>query len=673
VASKLNEIFNSELFKVDLVAAKVKVMATRESFLDNPTIAKALSSLESKTTTSKTNVFEDENPDRMWRWEVISLDLLPTDKSTLVDVKKARAARRKVRSHFKALSKLLLGLNDTEKLLQNSATLPEKLEVAEAKVSQDENQVLKFEREQEKNRLAADARKKKHEEQVRKIEKQKRSTSEAREEQKKQKAAEREAMKRKKAEDKERQKVERDALKRKADAQKETERQEKEAKLKRQQSQLRSFFGRSTNTQPNPIVTLKAPAKPSGSVSLKAVPSIGFRSKIDSSAVAESKLLFRELSKKAIKSRMRRTQKVSVPVYVTAISDESFDAQPYLEQKVLCFPNKYKFLSFHEDCRPAYHGTWSKQSKVVTGRNPFAQDTTSLDYENDSEAEWEEGDDDLGEDIESNCLNDENEDGIDDEEGDPTAYNYEDGWMQRDDDFGSDVDEETKLLLQRKLQINDDQSIPHKDATFVVSVCAIAPTFGGVPLTNETNDSADDLEECLDRGEALKLLALHEGGWFGSCEYFLDAFPPATDEELLPEEPNVGDETTTLIQSRKNGSLELSCDNLRTFARFVHHNTLPSKDKLLDELRASHQSITSSRAQGARTLDAIASKKRQLDGCVRWEVMTEVLLELGLEDLAVSPTNCETLSRVTCDTIQHLQINVFLADGRKDCTKEWRT
>lgn len=49
-----------------------------------------------------------------------------------------------------------------------------------------------------------------------------------------------------------------------------------------------------------------------------------------------------------------------------------------------------KLLQFHEDVRPAYYGTWSKPDQhIVTGKRPFAKDTSVLDYDYDSEAEWD--------------------------------------------------------------------------------------------------------------------------------------------------------------------------------------------------------------------------------------------------------------------------------------------
>lgn len=53
---------------------------------------------------------------------------------------------------------------------------------------------------------------------------------------------------------------------------------------------------------------------------------------------------------------------------------------------------KMKLIQFHEDVRPAYYGTWSKAyngRKDVNGRRPFAKDTKVLNYDYDSEAEWD--------------------------------------------------------------------------------------------------------------------------------------------------------------------------------------------------------------------------------------------------------------------------------------------
>ncbi|CAG8450132.1 15669_t:CDS:2 [Dentiscutata erythropus] len=42
-----------------------------------------------------------------------------------------------------------------------------------------------------------------------------------------------------------------------------------------------------------------------------------------------------------------------------------------------------KLLQFEENYRPPYYGTWTKSSKIISGRRPFAKDTSILDYEYD--------------------------------------------------------------------------------------------------------------------------------------------------------------------------------------------------------------------------------------------------------------------------------------------------
>lgn len=49
-----------------------------------------------------------------------------------------------------------------------------------------------------------------------------------------------------------------------------------------------------------------------------------------------------------------------------------------------------KLLKFHENYRPAYWGTWSKKSAHISPRCPLRQDKTLLDYEVESDEEWEE-------------------------------------------------------------------------------------------------------------------------------------------------------------------------------------------------------------------------------------------------------------------------------------------
>ncbi|CAH2049312.1 unnamed protein product, partial [Iphiclides podalirius] len=66
-------------------------------------------------------------------------------------------------------------------------------------------------------------------------------------------------------------------------------------------------------------------------------------------------------------------------------ADEILHLEPTIREKL-----RPKLLSFHENRRPPYWGTWRKTSAFVKPRRPFHQDQKHLDYEVDSDEEWEE-------------------------------------------------------------------------------------------------------------------------------------------------------------------------------------------------------------------------------------------------------------------------------------------
>ena len=74
-----------------------------------------------------------------------------------------------------------------------------------------------------------------------------------------------------------------------------------------------------------------------------------------------------------------------------------------------------KFLKYHEDVRPPYIGSFTKMPSPLgtkLGRNPFKRAFDTVNYDYDSEAEWDDGEE--GEDLESEgeeeVLDDEDED-----------------------------------------------------------------------------------------------------------------------------------------------------------------------------------------------------------------------------------------------------------------------
>ncbi|KAG8217560.1 chromatin assembly factor 1 subunit A-domain-containing protein [Butyriboletus roseoflavus] len=85
-----------------------------------------------------------------------------------------------------------------------------------------------------------------------------------------------------------------------------------------------------------------------------------------------------------------------------------------------------KVLIFHEDSRPGYYGTWTRNSRIVGPRTPLERDVLARDYGYDSGEEWEDeapGDADNVED-----------DGEDDEPDAEDADSDLDSWLVEDDD-----------------------------------------------------------------------------------------------------------------------------------------------------------------------------------------------------------------------------------------------
>ncbi|XP_055514230.1 chromatin assembly factor 1 subunit A isoform X1 [Leucoraja erinacea] len=82
-----------------------------------------------------------------------------------------------------------------------------------------------------------------------------------------------------------------------------------------------------------------------------------------------------------------------------------------IDRKKLC---RMKLLQFRENHRPAYWGSWQKKSAKVNPRNPFAKDEL-LDYEVDSDEEWEE--EEPGESL-SHSEGDDDDEGDDEDDDD---------------------------------------------------------------------------------------------------------------------------------------------------------------------------------------------------------------------------------------------------------------
>ena len=653
----------SQNLTLNAIAEKIKVIAQRKAYFGPAEKNKILQKQDTAQKVEKVNPHEDETESAVWYWELTTIDYLPSNEYQAL-VKKNRSTLRKLGAFFKACRQLLYTLEDMTKKKMNETALS-------AKLVEHEERVLKYEREEEKQRLL---------QKQKEVEKQKKIKAlEEKKIQREAKKLETEAKRQKLKEEKEK---ERKAQVLKAEQEKQAEKEAEMKVTERNKQFFASFvvkkkkvngatFGRSdlafsshaNHTQKSSDGTtkmLKICQESEGDCindSMACVfDSKTFWSSINAQKSAQSTILQdlrSNLSDRARKSKKKTAKLFPITVDVVAndairmINDNSFTplGDSYSEQKVLMLRDKIKHLQFREDFRPAYHGTWTKTSRIITGRKPFNKDTTLLDYDYDSEAEWEE------EEEEGEAVDDDDDDSdsiIDAETGqNAKELDYNDGWLMEDDDFGSDDDEEERELRRRAKK--DQSSL---DSQKLIS---ITPTFGGSALV---------VSETMSREERALMSDKVTHVIFPDVEICLDPF----EQEVYTESASnlaqaVGDKNLTVVTPSKEG---LDKDELRSFCTFVHNSTLSSKDKVVDEFRMQFPTIfDKSRAAAIRKLDCIADKKRTQRGYI-WEVKDDVLNECGLSNLIQKKNISSSSGHITVSPNLSPEITPTLKGRKRD-------
>ncbi|CAH2234329.1 jg7468 [Pararge aegeria aegeria] len=105
-----------------------------------------------------------------------------------------------------------------------------------------------------------------------------------------------------------------------------------------------------------------------------------------------------------------------------------------------------KLLAFHDNRRPPYWGTWRKKSSFIKARQPFKTDEKLLDYEVDSDDDWEEEQD--GESIDGSAAGSDDEQDADEYEVDNEVF-VPHGYLS---DEEATMDEDDVLTLSPETQ-----------------------------------------------------------------------------------------------------------------------------------------------------------------------------------------------------------------------------
>lgn len=609
VVPRLNEWGSTNIFTDAMVEAQIPLIATNKQHFKNSTA--------------------------LGRWEVSVLEILPN----AVSAKQARAACKKLATHYNACAKYLASLDQANTLLQlgKYAKLDKCLQRLPTEQTRIDQIVSEEEKKQANALLKARQAQVKAQQAQARLEETKRLKQEA--------AAEKKRLKEEAAAAKKREKQE--AAEKKGTASK--------ANLVKQKKRMMSFF--------------QAPKKKAKTdAALTDFDLSTFRASLNNKAQLPT------VKKFARRTCGKRVGWTSINVFVTPeIVNSGFGVQPFAEVREVRIRNRYKLLRFHEDVRPPYYGSWSKATRKVTGRKPFEKDD-NLDYDNDSEAEWEEGDDEVGDDVEND--DDDNEEDVEEEDED------HDGWLAADDEIDDNIDEETQQ--QRK------RAFAHGSQTTEQQVCIIGPNFSTLQGIKQ--------EEARTLIQSHRCTVLN-----GPSKLYLDAFPPEVvmddDEETSSnkksEEESIEDlkviarfvhgsdvnskdklvdelrkahkevtrsrahaarviegmadkkrhpvkgtywqvKAEVLESLSLEGDLDVGDSRLGTIARLAHHSTCTSKDRLVDEIMSTNTGVIASRAEGIRILDAVAEKKKDR-GQIFWQVRPETQKELGLWDLEPSP------------------------------------
>ena len=505
----------------------------------------------------------------VYKWHVATLEYFPNSARTAV--KGFRAKLKKIASYFKACNAVLGILYHPEK--------PKYVN----KLNEAEGKILKHERVMEKDRADADRRKERENEKNRK--------KEEREQLRLKRLKEKEIEDQLKREQKERERLQRE--KELNDLE-----QRKQAELLKEKNRFKSFFVVKSDKSSSLKDNDQSESSPSSSSSKQGVRE-GFNS--DNFWNALNSGLERTLqshldcwsssSKRCRPSRLHPFLKTIPAIFETIHGPKTMNVR-----------SKYKFLQFHTDYRPAYYGTWSKQSSTISPRSPFARDVDQLDYDYDSEAEWEEPSGEEGAD--DCCIDDEDEElfeEADDEGGvrkrvDTRELDYSDGWLMQDD-VSHNLDKESR---QGK----------HNTSLLVVQPNA------GKPILVEAESSPSVAGSDVD--------IIH------SCSYVASPFVDICLEPFEYTPLACKKNLPAAITPVKKKDLEEK-EDLLNFVKFIHGSTLSSRDKVIETFLLKHPGVFKSRAAAARAVDRIANKRRTKGGGFLWEVHQEVLKEHNIE------------------------------------------
>ncbi|XP_057628134.1 chromatin assembly factor 1 subunit A [Chionomys nivalis] len=289
-----------------------------------------------------------------------------------------------------------------------------------------------------------------------------------------------------------------------------------------------------------------------------------------------------------------------------------------VENKVDGVPERRKFgrmklLQFSENHRPAYWGTWNKKTAVIRPRDPWAQDKNLLDYEVDSDDEWEE--EEPGESL-SHSEGDEDDDMGEDEDEDDGFF-VPHGYLSEDEGVTEECADPENHKVRQKLKAKEWDELLAKGKRFRV----LQPVQVGCVWAAEAANCA---------GSDLKLLQQ-----FTAC--LLDAAPPEEPEPKASRrekrDQHILAQLLPLLHGNVNGSKVI----IREFQERCRRGLLspPTPTPHPHIPNSKDTVVVPSKARLKRLISENSAYEKRPDFRMCWYVHPQVLRSFGQECLPV--------------------------------------
>uniref|UniRef100_A0A8C3NI04 Uncharacterized protein n=1 Tax=Geospiza parvula TaxID=87175 RepID=A0A8C3NI04_GEOPR len=285
---------------------------------------------------------------------------------------------------------------------------------------------------------------------------------------------------------------------------------------------------------------------------------------------------------------------------------------------------RMKLLQFSENHRPAYWGTWNKRTSLIRARNPWSKDTKLLDYEVDSDEEWEE--EEPGESL-SHSEEDDEEEGEDEDEDD--GFFVPHGYLSEDEGVTEECDPENQKVRQKLKAKEWDELIAKGKRFHVLQPVKIGCVWERAAKDNGTNPDLKVLQQ------------------FTAC--VLD--PPVPEEEQHTQkcskkrakDQQILGQLLPLLHGNVHGSRVI----IQEFQECCRQGRFSHGPRSPPEPPGGEDSGVPSKARLKRIISESSVYEKRPEFRMCWYVHAEVLRSFGQEQLPV-PCQWNYVTQVPC-------------------------